>query len=448
MARVEHLDAPRLQAGLDDAFAHVAGRFKRREVRLRARACLQGLLSGLERKTGWSLAEYAGETTPDGMQRLLTSAKWDPDGARDDVRTYLIDHLGDPEGVLVGDDTGFEKKGVCSAGVQRQYTGTAGKITNCQIGVFLGYATPRGHALVDRELYLPRTSWIADAPRCATAKIPDEVAFATKPQLLQAMIERAITAGVPFSWVTADEAYGDNGPLRRFLEKQQLGYVLAVARNHQITTGAGKIRADLIATKLGKSAWQRLSCGNGAKGLRRYDWALIATTSPAHRLLIRRSLRTPSELAFYLCHTPVPVPLHRLVSVAGTRWTIEECFQTGKNEAALDHYQVRLYPAWYRYMTLAMLALAFLAVTRAILADESPSPDPEERIQALDKTIGNTEPTGSLIAISANEIRRLFALLTRPPTDEQHIRHWSMWRLRHQTRARRAHYQRQRIRDH
>lgn len=445
LARVEHPSIARLHAGLEDAFARVAGRFRRREVRLRARACIQGLLSGVERKSGWSLAEYAGEATPDGMQRLLTTARWDVDGVRDDVRDYVIDHLGAADGVLIGDDTGFEKKGRCSAGVQRRYTGTAGKITNCQIGVFLGYATPRGHALLDRELYLPRTSWIADADRCATAKIPQEVGFATKPQLLQAMIERAIAAGVPFSWVTADEAYGDNGPLRRFMENQQLSYVLAVACDHQITTGTGKVRADVIAKRLPKPAWQRLSCGNGAKGTRRYDWALIATTGPAHRLLIRRSISKPTELAFYLCHTPAPVPLGHLVAVAGIRWTIEECFQTGKNEAAFDHYQVRLYPAWYRYMTLAMLALAFLAVTRAALGDESGLPDRAERTRLPGDDAG---PAGQSIAVSANEIRRLFASLTRPPIDEHHIRQWFVWRLRHQTRARRAHYQRQRLKDH
>ncbi|WP_406318296.1 IS701 family transposase [Streptosporangium sp. NBC_01639] len=305
--------------------------------------------------------------------------------------------------------------------------------------MFLGYASTRGRALLDRELYLPRLSWIADTDRCAQAGIPDDTGFATKPQLLRAMIERAITAGVPFSWVTADEAYGDNGPLRRFLETGQIGYVLAVARDHQITTGAGKVRADVIAEKIPKAAWQRLSCGPGAKGERRYDWALIATTSPAQRLLIRRSLSTPSALAFYLCHSPAPVSLSRLVSVASARWTIEECFRTGKNEAVLDRYQVRLYPAWYRYMTLAMLALAFLAVTRATLAGE---PNPPDHDHMTTGSVGHT------IVISANEIRRLFASLTRPSIDEHHIRHWSVWRIRHQTRARRAHYQRQRNIDH
>ncbi|WP_453832668.1 IS701 family transposase [Streptosporangium saharense] len=433
-----------MQAGLDDAFAHVAGRFKRREVRLRARACLQGLLSGLQRTTGWSLAEHAGEATPDGMQRLFSTAKWDADAVRDDIRTYVIGHLGDANGVLVGDDTGFEKKGICSAGVQRQYTGTAGKITNCQIGVFLGYATPQGRALLDRELYLPDATWIADADRCAKAQIPDQTTFATKPQLLQAMINRAIAAAVPFAWVTADEAYGDNGPLRRFLEEQQLSYVLAVARHHQITTRVGKVRADALAARLPKSAWQRHSCGPGAKGVRRYDWALVATTGPDHRLLIRRSVSKPSELAFYLCHTPVPAPLSRLVAVAGARWSIEECFQAGKNEAAFDHYQVRLYPAWYRYITLAMLALAFLAVTRTMLADEPSGPEGDEPKASRERGTGLAGPP---IVVSANEIRRLFALLTRPPIDEQRIRHWSAWRLRHQARAQRAHYQRQHTKD-
>ncbi|MFI6176386.1 IS701 family transposase [Nonomuraea sp. NPDC051191] len=431
MARVEHLSAARLQAGLDEAFALVASRFRRPEVRHRARACIGGLLSGLERKNGWSLAEYAGEATPDGMQRLFNAAKWDVDGVRDDIRPYLTTHLGERDAVLVGDDTGFVKQGTRSAGVQRQYTGTLGKVANCQIGVFLGYASSRGRALLDRELYLPWDSWIARPGRCAAAQLPEHVGFATKPQLLQAMIDRAIAACVPFGWATADEAYGDNGPLRRFLEDHQIGYVLAVSRAHQITTGASKARADVMAAQVPRSGWQRLSCGPGAKSERRYDWALIATDSPAHRLLIHRSLSNPSDLAFYRCHTPRPVPLQRLVEVAGARWTIEECLQTGKNEAAFDHYQVRLYPAWYRYITLAMLALAFLAVTSAALAAEPAPPT----------------STSGLITISANEVRRLFALLTRPPTSRPHILHWSRWRRRHQARARQSHYQRQQLKD-
>jgi SRSO17 transposase len=302
LARVDDIAAARLSSGLDDAFALVAGRFFRREVRLRARACVAGMLSGLERKTGWSLAEHAGEAAPGGMQRLFTAARWDEDLVRDDVRGYVASVLGDPDGVLIGDDTGFEKKGSCSAGVQRQYTGTAGKITNCQLGVFPAYAGPRGRALTGRELYLPR-SWTGDEARLAAAGVPQGTAFRTKPQLLRLMIERAVAAGIAFRWVTADEAYGDNGPLRAFLEEQKTAYVLAVARDHVITTPAGRRRADGLAVTLPKGAWQRISCGNGAKGRRWYDWALVATSRPEISLLIRRSTVRPSELAFYRCHT-------------------------------------------------------------------------------------------------------------------------------------------------
>jgi SRSO17 transposase len=424
LARVDDIEGSRLASGLDDAFALVAGRFFRREVRVRARACVAGMLSGLERKTGWSLAEHAGEASPDGMQRLFTAARWDADLVRDDVRGYVASALGDPGGVLIGDDTGFEKKGSCSAGVQRQYTGTAGKITNCQLGVFLAYASAKGRALIDRELYLPR-SWTADDGRLAAAKVPDGTEFRTKPQLLRLMIERAVAAGVPFGWVTADEAYGDNGPLRAFLEQERIGYVLAVARDHVITTPAGRRRADTLAGRLPKRAWQRLSCGDGAKGRRYYDWALVATSRPEISMLIRRNISRPSELAFYLCHTPRPASLPTLVKVAGARWAVEECFQAAKNEAALDHYQVRLYKAWYRYVTLAMLALAWLAVTRAALADESDG-----------------------LMTSANEIRRMFTTLCGPDRDEQNARRWSRWRHHHQQRARHCHYQRQRLQDH
>lgn len=381
------------------------------------------MLSGLERKTSWSLAEHAGEATPDGMQRLFTTARWDHGGVRDDLRGYIAAALGSPDGVLIGDDTGFEKGGSASAGVQRQYTGTAGKITNCQLGVFLAYASPKGRALVDRELYLPR-SWTGDSQRLAAAGVPEGTGFRTKPQLLQLMIGRAVAAGIPFGWVTADEAYGDNGPLRGYLEEQGIAYVLAVACAHVLATPAGRHRADALAAKLPKRAWQRLSCGDGAKGERRYDWALVASARPEISLLIRRSISRPSELAFYLCHTPDPAPLSRLVTVAGTRWAVEECFQAAKNEAGMDHYQVRRYEGWYRYVTLAMLALAFLAVTRGALAGED-----------------------AVLASSANEIRRMFSVLCGPLPDEQHARRWSRWRHRHQETARRCHYQRQQKRD-
>jgi len=342
----------------------VAPFFFRREPRLRARAYLLGLVSGLERKNGWSLAELAGDACPDGMQRLLNSARWDAGAVRDALGRYVAAQLGGLGGVLVADDTGFEKSGTRSAGVQRQYTGTAGKITNCQIGVFLAYAVPGGaRALIDRELYMPR-SWTSDTGRMAAAGVPPQTRFATKPQLAQAMIGRAAAAGIGFSWVTADEAYGDNGPLRAWLEGQGIAYVLAVSCDHRVPAGAGRaIRADELAAKIPAAAWHRISCGPGSKGERLYDWA-YADAGPARRLLIRRAIGS-GELAFYLCHAPHGATLAELARVAGARWAVEECFQAAKNETALDHYQVRCHLAWYRHITLAMCAHAWLAVTAA-----------------------------------------------------------------------------------
>ena len=353
-------------------FARVlAPAFFRREPRLRARSYLLGLVSGLERKNGWTLAEFAGDATPDGMQRLLTSAVWDQDSVRDALGRYVAAELGDPDGVLIADETGFEKSGSRSAGVQRQYTGTAGKITNCQVGVFLAYAVPgRGvRVLMDRELYIPR-SWAADRDRCAAAGVPD-TEFATKPALARTMIERAIKAGLPFSCFTADEAYGDNGKLRQWLETNKIGYVVAVACDHLVAAGADrKIRADQLAVKVPAQGWQRLSCGNGSKGERLYDWAVAGAGPGGHYLLIRRSL-TSGELAYYRCWSPACATLAWFVKVAGARWAVEECFQAAKNETALDHYQVRKHRAWYRHVTLAMCAHAWLAVTASL-----PPPDP------------------------------------------------------------------------
>jgi SRSO17 transposase len=350
----------------DDMFAQVvAPAFFRREPRLRARAYLLGLASGLERANGWTLAEFAGDATPDGMQRLLNAARWDEDAVRDALGRYVTAQLGDPGGVLIADETGFEKTGAHSAGVQRQYTGTAGKITNCQIGVFLAYAVPAKatRVLVDRELYVPR-SWTSDRDRCAAAGIPGDMAFETKPQLARKMIERALAAGLPFAWFTADEAYGDNGPLREWLEESKVAYVVAVSCDHHVPAGPGRrIRADKLAAKIPARGWQRLSCGPGSKGERLYDWAL-AGAGPGRYLLIRRSIGS-GELAYYRCWSPGHATLSDLVKVAGARWAVEETFQAGKNETALDQYQVRKHSAWYRHVTLAMCAHAWLAVTAA-----------------------------------------------------------------------------------
>ena len=363
-------------AGLDDLFALVAGRFFRVEPRLRARAYVRGLLAPLASKNGWTLAEAAGNATPDGMQRLLNRATWDDDGVRDDVRSYVARHLGSAGGVLVVDETGFIKKGLKSAGVQRQYSGTAGRVENCQLGVFCAYATGKGRALIDRELYLPK-SWIADRDRCREAAIPDDTVFATKTELARTMLARALDAGVPAAWVTADEAYGKDHQFRAWLETRRIGYVVAVASNQAIPGSTGTSRADVLAAHAPAQAWKRRSCGQGAKGPRLFDWAAATVpdddgTAPpgwVRSLLVRRSLarnaKDELELAYYLCCAPAGTTDEDLIRVAGSRWAVEECFQTAKTETGLDQYQVRRYDAWYRHTTLAMLAHAYLAVTAA-----------------------------------------------------------------------------------
>jgi len=352
----------RWRVGFKDMFALVAGRFAQAVSRHRARMYLLGLLSGAERKNSWVIAEQAGDLIPDGMQRLLNFYSWDADAVRDDLRGYVLDQLGDPSGVMVADETGFLKKGTKSAGVQRQYSGTAGRIENCQLGVFLTYVSGEGRALIDRELYLP-ASWTADHQRCRAAGIGEEVDFATKPELARRMLERARDAGALFGWFTADEAYGDNPGLRVYLEDHDINYVMAISCDQRFSTPTGPLRADALARMAPKRGWQRLSAGQGSKGQRLYDWLLIDPGNDVHQLLIRRSISKPSELAYYIIHTNTPAPLAELVRVAGSRWGVEETFQFAKNETGLDHYQVRKYQAWYRHITLSMLAAAFLAVT-------------------------------------------------------------------------------------
>lgn len=282
------------------------------------------------------------------------------------MRNWAVAVLADPEAVLVADDTGFLKKGRSSAGVQRQYSGTAGRIENCQIGVFLAYATGLGRLLVDAQLYLP-VSWTDEQDRCAAAGVPQEVGFATKPELARVMIERVVQAGLPFGWVAADEAYGDNPGLRQWLQGEGIRYVVAVSRDHMVSIAQGPVRADALAAGAGL-VWRRLSCGNGAKGPRIYDFAQIPdATSPAHRLVVRRSL-DDGELAFFWCHTPAGATLAQLVRVIGLRWAVEECFQASKGQVGLDHYQVRSHPGWYRHVTLAMAAHSWLTVTAVLVA--------------------------------------------------------------------------------
>jgi SRSO17 transposase len=337
-----------------------------------------GLVAGLERKNGWTLAEQAGEVCPDGMQRLLRRADWDVGVVRDDVRAYVIEQLGDPGGVLIADDTGFLKKGARSAGVQRQYSGTAGRTENCQVGVFLAYASVHGHALIDRELYLPQ-SWAGDRDRCREAGIPDRVEFATKPEQARAMIARAIAAGVPFAWFTADETYGQAKWLQAWLEERDIWYVMAIRCSDTLTTPDGERRADDLIAAVPARAWQKISAGAGAHGPREYNWARIPVRpgwerGRGHWLLARRSLADPGEIAYYACYGPRRSSTADLAWAGGSRWHIEECIQQAKGEAGLDQYQVRTWRAWYAHITLSMLALAWLAASRAQTQKKGPAP--------------------------------------------------------------------------
>lgn len=366
---------------LDQLHQRIASRFARAEARTRSRRYLEGLLSQVERKNGWQLAEQAGERTPDGMQRLLSTARWGADAVRDDLRDYVVAHLGDPHAVLVVDETGFLKKGTKSVGVKRQYSGTAGRIENCQIGVFLAYAAPRGQAFLDRALYLPE-EWAEDDERRAEAGVPEDVCFATKPQLARQMLERAFEAGVSAAWVTADEVYGRDWHLRHGLEEQRKPYVLAVGANQflwdlEAERGPVQRRVDHLAAQLPKEAWKRLSVGEGAKGPRVYDWTWIplgvAVPPSGWRrwLLVRRSVQESDELAYYLAAGPEETSLAELAWVAGQRWTIEACIEETKGQVGLDEYEVRRWAGWHRHITLALLAHAFLVVVRATAQAEA-----------------------------------------------------------------------------
>jgi SRSO17 transposase len=353
--------------------------FARSEPRRRAIGYLRGLLSGTERKNGWQLAEHLGDPTPDGVQHLLARADWDADAVRDDLIAYVTASLGSPDGVLVVDETGFLKKGTKSVGVTRQYSGTAGRIENCQVGVFLGYATHRGHALIDRALYLPK-EWAGDVDRRKRAGVPKAVGFATKIVLARRMIERAVAAGVPAEWVTADAVYGSDYHFRVTAENLGLGYVVGVRTDFAVCVGFRQERVKALLAEVPTTAWHRLSCGAGSKGPRTYDWAVTRTNSPEPRayarwLLIRRSVSDPTDVAYFACGGPPGTTLPELVRIAGSRWAVEECFELAKGDCGLDGYEVRSWVGWHRHVTLSLLALAVVAAIRSRAA----SPGPRKR---------------------------------------------------------------------
>ncbi len=352
--------------------------FARSEPRQRAIGYLRGLLSDAERKNGWQLAEYLGEATPDGVQHLLSRADWDADAVRDDLMPYVQEHLGAPEGVLIVDETGFLKKGTKSCGVARQYTGTAGRIENCQVGVFLAYASTKGHALLDRALYLPQ-EWINDRKRCQEAGVPTTVRFATKPQLAQRMLIRAWHQGVTAAWVTGDTVYGHDGKFRRFLEENDQPYVLAVPVNQPLFDGTSRSTVGAIADKLAAHAWRRASAGDGTKGPRLYDWAVQAFGPVDARewqfwLVVRRHRERPEERAYFLARGPAATSREVLLGVAGMRWRVEECLELAKSDCGLDEYEVRSWAGWHRHVTLSLFALALVAVIRARAVAATPRP--------------------------------------------------------------------------
>jgi SRSO17 transposase len=371
--------------------ARLRPRFRRGAGHRHAGEYVRGLLGPVERKNGWQLAEHAGHRHPRTIQRVLDRSAWDADAVRDDLREQVIEELGDADGVLVVDETGFVKKGTKSVGVRRQYSGTAGRIENCQVGVFLGYASPKGRAGIDRALYLPR-EWADDAGRREEAGVPEAATFRTKPQLALEMLERAFEAGVPARWVVGDAVYGSDGKLRRALEAWDQAYALAVKSTEKPTTWPpyappGQVMVADVAAAVTPGDWHRLSCGDGAQGERLYEWA-YAPVRPAlcdgwvHAVVIRRDLSAPDELAYYLVYAPTDTPLAEIVRAIGARWTIEDVFKLAKRQVGLDQYEVRSWAGWHRHTTLALLALAALVLgaakggTRHPSPTSSPSPSP------------------------------------------------------------------------
>jgi SRSO17 transposase len=416
----------------EELLRRLAPAFARKEPRLQAGKYVDGLLSDLPRKNGWTLAEHAGDHSPDRMQRLLNHATWNERAAMGIIADFVTTQLADPFTVTVLDESGQEKKGEHTAGVKRQYVGCAGRIANAINVVYATHASPRGHAIIDARPYVPN-DWTNDPQRRAQAGIPAELEFKTKPQLAVNILTGLHTAGRLAPWVTGDEVYGRDKGLRDFCQDHDVGYVLEVPCSFRIQLTSGrKIRADQARQLVQPDGWNLRSCGPGSKGDRTYQWAWVATADPRHHVLIRRSLRDPTELAYFYSYVPDgrPVTLPTLVKVAGMRWPVEEDFQTGKGHFGLDHSQVRLYTALLRHLVLSVAALAMCSTTAAamrqatctlapppVTPDDQPPDDP------------------GLIALTVAEIKRLFNLVTRILHPVEFHQRWIYWRRRHQARA-------------
>jgi SRSO17 transposase len=434
-----------MEAAFAELAADLAPVYRRRDARANGLLYVRGLLMPQVAGNCWSIGEAVGLSRPYRLHHLLERAAWDEDTARDAVRAFLARHLGADGGVLIFDETGQAKKGTATAAAGRQYSGTMDRVENVIVAVYTTYATDRGHALIDRDLYV-QADWFEDPARMAAAGFPKDHAFATKPALALAQAKRALAAGISPAWATGDEVYGRSRELREFFEHRGIGYVFAVPVDHQFTTsGQVRMRADQALHLVEPGGWNRRSCGAGAKGPRYHDWAWIATDHPRRQLLIRRSMTGPSEVAYFYAYAPENrvCSLTDLVKIAGARWKVEDDFQDSKSTVGLDQTQVRLYRAWKRHVTLAMAALAFLAVVAAIERAAHPGPVLPEDPDQLPPVDCDT------IALTVPEVQRLFHVFTTltrnlPPHSvrariARHL-NWSDWRRRHQARARWHHY--------
>ena len=436
--------------------------FAQARSRLVAFAYVAGLLAVAgDRKSCWQLGEQAGHATPRRMQALLGEYAWDWRAVLERLQRFILAHLADPQAILVLDETAELKKGTMTVGVGRQHAGITGQVENCQTVVFLAYVTARAHMLFDFRLYLPK-QWCSDHGRRERAQVPESTVFATKTEQGTEMVIGAVAAGIPFSWAAGDEVYGRSSKLRAACEDAGKGYVFAVPADFKVTTTPGRRKTAVaaLARLVPRAAWETRSCGRGCKGHRDYEWALAATASPRHWVLIRRKISGPAELAFFYCHAPAMVSLSILIKVAGKRWPAEECFQQAKGQAGLDQHQLRLWPSFHRHTVLSMCALALLAVATArppgtpvpraphgpatsTSADTTDQPEHWRDTGQLPARPGQKPPRDiGLIRVTVPEARKLLAQPAHR-TGETFRCAWSIWRRRHQARARWHHYQAQ-----
>jgi SRSO17 transposase len=362
---------------VEDRFAELANKLKKEFANgagfMNMQNYLRGLLGDSERKNGWQLSEYVGKSTPYALQQFIYRGRFSSDGLRDVLLEYVGENLGDENGILVVDETGFLKQGKHSCGVKRQYSGTAGRIENCQIGVFLTYASTKGHSPIDRRLYMPK-EWVDDPERRKKAGVPEDLTFQTKPQMALEMIQNVTASKIPYSWVTGDCVYGDYTDIRMWLEENHKNYVLSVSGKSYVWMGIEHKSVKSVIESLPEDDWFEMSCGNGSKGARMYDWQKVAinpgTTDGFERcLLVRRSKTAPNEVRAYICFAANDMAIEKLVEVAGYRWTVETCFKESKSYVGLDHYEVRSYEGWYKHITLSCVALAFLTVLSSTSLD-------------------------------------------------------------------------------